>query len=330
VPYLFAQAPRDDVWLAAQAREVLASTPSPPLDRRSLLHLTQAHGVDLATACFDQALRLHDANRAFIERVDAAPTTAPLPGADNLCLVVIPGLFYQERPELGAGGAHFVEIARRCGLDARLIPTRSLTLIEHNTALICASLEAAAATGRAVWVLSISKGALDLKAALWALAAANSPALPQITGWINVCGVTSGSAFADILLRSLWMRWLARLSLWPRRSSLRIIRELCPDHPYARPYSPPSTMTVINVCAVPLASHLRQDVYRRYAALAPLGPNDGLSLLGGSLVLPGLVYPVWGCDHYLRAPSLSALIYKLLSSLPWATSHPHRVQPANP
>lgn len=329
--YLFAQAPQDDLWLAAQAREVLAATPNAlPLDAPSLSALTLTHSLDLATACFDQSLRLHNANRAFIDRVDATPPSSTIPDADKTALLVIPGLFYQEHPSLGADGALFAHIAQRCGLHARVIPTQSLGLIEHNIPTICTAIEAATSTHPSVWILSLSKGAADLKGALWALEAAQSPALPRIAGWINASGITAGSPFAYTILHSFWLRWIARLSLWPRRRTLQLIEQMRPDHPAARPYTPPPTMTVINICPIPLASHLRLDVHRRYAALSAHGPNDGIALLGGSLVLPGLVYPVWGCDHYLRFPSLSALTYKILASLPWIKHYPGRIPQHHP
>ena len=52
---------------------------------------------------------------------------------------------------------------------------------------------------------------------------------------------------------------------------------------------------------LPLACHLRTRRARRaWRRLVALGPSDGGGILLGDLCrLPGLIYPVWGADHYL-------------------------------
>src|SRR5262249_5235096 len=64
----------------------------------------------------------------------------------------------------------------------------------------------------------------------------------------------------------------------------------------------PSWLRVVHVVAFPLSFHLRSRRSRRgYRRLAALGPNDGGGILLGDLCrLPGLIYPVWGTDHYLE------------------------------
>ena len=53
---------------------------------------------------------------------------------------------------------------------------------------------------------------------------------------------------------------------------------------------------------------------RSHSRLAALGPSDGGgTLLGDVARLPGRVYPVWGCDHYLNPDwDLAPLISRLL------------------
>jgi hypothetical protein len=45
--------------------------------------------------------------------------------------------------------------------------------------------------------------------------------------------------------------------------------------------------------------------------LKTFGPNDGLTPLRDCFDYPGRIYPVWGADHFMRIPDLTALLYKL-------------------
>jgi hypothetical protein len=61
-------------------------------------------------------------------------------------------------------------------------------------------------------------------------------------------------------------------------------------------------MRVIHVVGFPLTRHLSDALaVRGSARTAAWGPTDGGAfLLGDVSRLPGQIYPVWGCDHYLR------------------------------
>jgi hypothetical protein len=52
-------------------------------------------------------------------------------------------------------------------------------------------------------------------------------------------------------------------------------------------------------------------VRRRHQKLAYLGPNDGSTLLRDAIVETGLIYPVWGADHYFQIPEASQILYRL-------------------
>jgi hypothetical protein len=70
----------------------------------------------------------------------------------------------------------------------------------------------------------------------------------------------------------------------------------------------------------PLARHIRRRQTRRWhRRLACHGPNDGATILADACDLPGLIFPVWGADHYLDAvyspeQLLSALLRYLAAS----------------
>lgn len=41
----------------------------------------------------------------------------------------------------------------------------------------------------------------------------------------------------------------------------------------------------------------------------------GDPLLPDLLIEPGVIYPLWGADHYFRTPQVSPLFYRLLRSV---------------
>jgi hypothetical protein len=101
---------------------------------------------------------------------------------------------------------------------------------------------------------------------------------------------------------------LARLSGIPYEG----LRELSTTHPFWRkPFVVPGGIEAISVVGAPLRCHVSRYVQRRFERLAPLGPNDGTCLLAEAFLSPGVVYPVWGADHFIRSPALSPLLYRL-------------------
>jgi hypothetical protein len=81
------------------------------------------------------------------------------------------------------------------------------------------------------------------------------------------------------------------------------------------PLKLPPGLTAVHVVGFPLRRHLSCRWARRgYRRLEPLGPSDGGGiLLADAASRPGVVYPVWGADHYLRLGSrLRPLLGQLL------------------
>ena len=80
----------------------------------------------------------------------------------------------------------------------------------------------------------------------------------------------------------------------------------------------PDHIQVVHLFGFPLAEHLSRPLAQRgFHRIASLGPNDGGSNLLSDLIgLPGLTYPVWGADHYLRPNwDIGSLIRRLFHYL---------------
>jgi hypothetical protein len=95
----------------------------------------------------------------------------------------------------------------------------------------------------------------------------------------------------------------------------RTLREYASDQAHwRRPLVLPDGLRVINIVACPLRWHLGRAVASEHALLAPLGPNDGVTLCAQA-ELPGETFPLWGADHYFRAPQVVPLLERLLRYL---------------
>jgi hypothetical protein len=70
------------------------------------------------------------------------------------------------------------------------------------------------------------------------------------------------------------------------------------------------------VIGFPLRHHLTRRSRRGCRRLARLGLSDGGGILLGEVTrLPGLLYPVWGADHYLDPPwDIRPLVENLLAA----------------
>jgi hypothetical protein len=79
----------------------------------------------------------------------------------------------------------------------------------------------------------------------------------------------------------------------------------------------PEHLQLISIVGFPLREHLKKGIARRcHRRLTALGPNDGALVLADVCALPGLVYPLWGADHYLQPKGdVRALVAALLQDL---------------
>jgi hypothetical protein len=178
----------------------------------------------------------------------------------------------------------------------------NLAPLRQNARQICGWLRRCSA--ERVILVSLSKGSADVKAALAEPDAGS--AFAQVVAWVNVSGALDGSPLVDWFLagslRSHWTRFL----LWIRRHDAAAIRELA--HRPGIPVMLPAHMRLIHVVGFPERKNLSSAfALRCHRRLEDLGPNDGAGLLlADALSWPGVVYPVWGADHYLRGRSAVA------------------------
>jgi hypothetical protein len=282
-------------------------------------------GIDAATTLLYRSVLDAPTHGPFIRRIaEICERPAPAAWNNDAVLVIVPGAFYRENPRSGADGRLLREQAERLGCPTEIIPTASTGSVHENARILCDWLAARSAeSDRPLLLASLSKGGADVKMALAEPGAAR--AFANVTAWINLCGILHGTPMAEWLLSWNVGAVLNRLYYRLRGRRLGFLHDLRygPGHPLDVELRLPVHIQLISIVGFPLREHLTRGIARRcHARLTPLGPNDGGLVLADVCALPGLVYPVWGADHYLQPKTdVSALIAAILQSLgesvPW-------------
>lgn len=289
----------EDVLLFQRAAQWRARAGSSLPGRESIEQLTATDGVDFATAVLYDAIVHSEQHSAFIAQLDglrmADSAAQPTPGT---LLAIAPGAFYLEYPHTGADGRSLREQAATLGCPCELIPSASMGTVAENAELICQWL--AARTERRIILASISKGGSDIKAALRRPEAPR--AFQNVVSWISLCGILEGSPTVDWLLRRRLRRLFYRSLFWWRGLRFQVLTDLRRTAgPLEGPLALPATIRLIQIVGFPLRRHLTNRLARTcHNAGSAEGPNDGAILLCDVVRQPGLIYPIWGADHYLR------------------------------
>jgi len=273
--------------------------------------------VDFATAWLYDRVKRAPQHAQFIARIDQLQSTAFEKNARRDAIIaVVPAAFYRENPNSGADGKLVCEEAVRLELRCELVPLSSTGTLEQNSKIILDWL--AKHRGEKIIVVSLCKGGADVKFAL-----CSKDAFEHFTGvlaWVNICGTLSGSPVVEWLLATKPRAFVAWLYCKCRGRNLAFLRELAPSlqSPLSAPLSLPPFVQMINVIGFPLRQHLTNRFMRLcHQRVSRQGPNDGGVLLAEVCHLPGVIYPIWGADHYLRpearARQIIAAVLKYLT-----------------
>jgi hypothetical protein len=308
--FTYGDAPVDEVELSSRSQPVVERLQGSVPTTDDLAQIAREQGLDLATMVFYQAVLASPTHAAFTRLVDGQ-SVAPRPRTGPT-LLIVPAMFYKERPDLGGDGSLVASIARTCGFRVAVVGTNSRGWISENAAIVWNAIQAQG--NGPVWLMSLSKGGGEVRLALQQHSGAD--AWRSVRGWINVCGIVRGSHFVDDILATAPRRLRARAFCLALGTSFGGAHELRTTHPYWQvPFDPCRRMTVINLVGVPLGCHVQKGLVGRYRRLGALGPNDGFMLLPNTLIRPGPIYPLWGVDHLFRSPQVSPLLYRLFNLL---------------
>jgi hypothetical protein len=278
-----------------------------------LREISARDGVDAATTLLYRAVLDSPQHGWFIRKIQSlTQARKPCPPPPGVKLVIVPGAFHRENPRSGADGHVVREQARRMGWPVEMIPLASTGSVVENAHTICSWL------GRQrdsrILLVSVSKGGSDLKMAMNQSGAER--AFEPVAAWINLCGILEGTPMAEWLLSWQVAAALNRLYCRILGMSVEFLGDLQrgPSRPLDFKLKLPAHIEMISVVGFPLRQHLTSGMARRcHRRLTPHGPNDGCVILADVCALPGLIYPLWSADHYLRSGTdLDQLIGALL------------------
>ena len=296
--------------LIEQVRAAMPDMAFEDLTRDRLRGIARDNGIDWGTALLYDSIRRAEWNREFLERIDSHESPTAMSGGTEV--LVAPGALYREQPRFGADGRAVRAAAQDLGMSCRVIDVASMGSVTGNAEIIAQELER---ESRPVILASLSKGGSDVRIAL--------ERHPHIAGkihcWLNFCGLIRGTPISDSLLGTRWwQRGILRGYLAYTRAHRDFVSELAAtaDSLLGQPMNADvaRTVRIINVVAFPLTAHLSRNSAARHARLAVYGPNDGTALLCDEIVEPGFIYPVWGADHFMQAPSLAEIMRRLLQT----------------
>jgi hypothetical protein len=294
----FLAPPRDEIALR---QAIQAEGPITSLE--GLNSIQENWGVDGASMAL--CLHLQQRHAAFIEAVNREDAS-PCPGSAGATLLLVPGLYYEERPDLGGDGAMVLQAAGACGFEARRVPTLSLGTVQGNAQILARELEEC--EGK-VLVASLSIGALQVRHLLANLGATQQP---SFQGWLNLGGTPSGAHAIERMLNTRTRRMAGRLLARFQGLPFAAVEEALPSHPlWQTPFPDLRGTRAVTVLPIPMEGQVQKPLQARFAELKAQGPTDGMVLLAESIP-PGEVYPLWGCDHLLRTSSAGEAIYRLL------------------
>ena len=300
----------DEKALRDDARARLAGLGPEMPDAASINALAGDTDADVASSAFYEAILRDPSYGDFIRKVDASPDSAARI-SDAPLLIIVPGMFYREYPDIGADGSLIAGIAERFGLDVLRVPTSSLGSITENLEVLHTFL--AREAKREFCLVSMSRGSAEVK---WLLQRyPDAPYLDNLRTWISICGILSGTPLHEHIYSNRVFRTLHRGLARINRINPELGEELLRSRDHWAATRIPPQATQVNVIAVPLSWHVTGSAIRRYRRICHLGPTDGVVLLTDYLDEPGMIYPVWGVDHFLRSTRIAAMFYQLLSFL---------------
>ncbi len=308
---LYGAAPVDEIKLGRMADDYLTELSGVFPSEKYLTEITRDHGADLATMIFYKSILQIPENQQFIAKIDSFSIKQTYPRT-NIKLYVVPAFFYQEYPEVGGDGKHILEVAKVCGIDAELIPIKSTGTVSENTEIIYQTLNQCDADR--VWIMSMSKGSAEVR--LLFQNYDNQVVIDKVKIWFNVNGLANGCHLVDHMLKTPVRRLKTRALCTATGASYKGLEQLLTAQPeWQQKLVLPAALKVINICGVPLLSHVQKALIARYNRLKHLGPNDGMVLLSKAFIAKGPVYPLWGADHFLRDTRIAPLLYRLFGCL---------------
>lgn len=275
---------------------------------QELQGITRDYSTDTATAalidCLSSVPRIQRSQQLFLSELalqrDADPHQAAFLAARarEYLVLIVPGWGYQSNAhETGADLAGPRGIITSLGFENHLVEIEDTGSVEAGAGILVATINRYLQSTKKIILVSASSGGPIVALALSNPAIANHP---QLTGWLNICGVLRGAPVIDMFLhwpRSLLLHTVAWYEGWNYSDVVSLSRRQ--STPRYEQFTPPAQLTIVNYIGIPFSGQVSELGSDFYGMLKAQGPNDGLTLIPDALA-PGYTVMAVGMDHFVN------------------------------
>ncbi len=261
----------------------------------------ETEDIDKATSIFYQRILEDKKTKHFLNELKTIENKISKVNINytgkNIKLSLVPGMFFQDNPEIRARGSQIQELAEELGISVETVPINHVGSVDENGQIICEYLKNSVKNEKIIFV-SPSKGSSDIKRSIQICG--NEVYYKNVIGWFNISGILRGSYVIQIIENS-WINYLEARTYfflkgynWNSLVSLKAGKGNVLDSDFILP----ENLIAISLVAVPLYRHVTERAKPFFLSLAPYGPNDGFTLLFDSIIPNSFIYPAWRNDHY--------------------------------
>lgn len=212
-------------------------------------------------------------------------------------VVFVPGAFYQEEKEIREGIHSFLQACSAIGIEVQFVHSDELGSFDGNVCKVIEAVEKASACNEPFAILSLSRGAAEVQAALSSLNGTES--IEQLHTWISVAGIPKGSYLADKATRFPQSIATAAFLKSKNVGNLDDLKEMSPTvlRPRADNANLPSSVRVICTIPIALESTIDKSQRGRLRELKKFGINDTVGLCADAIIPGSISIPFTGADH---------------------------------
>ncbi|MFK7873985.1 MAG: hypothetical protein AB8C84_12605 [Oligoflexales bacterium] len=232
----------------------------------------------------------------------------------NYKVILIPGLFYQSKPQAKGDLRDVKSILEKSGFEVKRAPILDTGTVEENSKIVAEFIQKESYHHKKIILISASKGGPETAYALGSLMPIE--ATKKVAIWLSIGGALRGSPLANQWL-SWPHRWLASTIGYFSGFSLQMLESLSIEQSTMRmnQISIPSHIRTFQLVGVPLSGTVIKEVQSGYKKLKKYGPNDGIVLLQDQIIPGSSVIIAMGLDHWYRDPDLKRKVIAFIATV---------------
>ncbi|MCP5500495.1 MAG: hypothetical protein H7A25_11365 [Leptospiraceae bacterium] len=277
------------------------------LDNKALFRIMREEGIDKASAVFYHRAVLETKFLFEYLKEKQSNHEAENIKTQKVLLLVLPGMFYQDHDSVDSTAKGIRNIALKLGIDSNVLNTQQTGTIYENASILCNFLKRPNEYSKLI-IVSASKGSTDFLESI-NMCKEN---MQKIIGWINIGGINKGTLIVDELSNNYLANFKAKLYFLMNAYNWNGLLSIKYNPEYFNSIVIPKKIKVINIIGVPTNTMISSRARPYYNLLSKYGPNEGMNLLGDTIIKNSINFPLWRNDHYFRVPIPAEKISKFL------------------